>query len=84
MPQEDVDGVLKRMLGADIRKVRNSKGLTLEDLAHRSGLDRTAIQKIESGRHEPRAKTVMSLAKGLGVEPGALMGGEAWDRYSKS
>jgi transcriptional regulator with XRE-family HTH domain len=72
------------MLGADIRKVRNAKGLTLEDLAHRSGLHRTAIQKIESGKHEPRAKTVMSLAKGLGVEPGALMDGEAWDHYSKS
>ena len=46
------------MLGADIRKVRRAKGLTLEDLAHRSGLHRTAIQKIESGKHEPRAKTV--------------------------
>jgi transcriptional regulator with XRE-family HTH domain len=72
------------MLGADIRGVRNAKGLTLEELAERTGLHRTTIQKIESGEHEPRAKTLMKLAKGLGVKPGALMNGGAWDHYSAS
>lgn len=70
------------MLGADIRRVRKAKGLTLEELAERTELHRTTIQKLESGEHEPRARTVMRLAKGLGVEPGALMNGDAWNHYS--
>jgi transcriptional regulator with XRE-family HTH domain len=84
VPQRDELAVLKKMLGADIRSVRNAKGLTLERLAERSGVHRTTIQKIESGERNPRAMTVMSLAKGLGVEPGALMDKGAWDHFSNS
>lgn len=68
------------MLGGDLRRARQDKNLTLEDLAGRTGLHPTSIQKIESGAHEPRAKTVMVLAKGLGVKPGDLLDGEAWHR----
>jgi transcriptional regulator with XRE-family HTH domain len=82
VPQRDEDAVLKKMLGADIRSVRNARGLTLEDLAERTGLHRTTIQKIESGEHEPRARTLMSLAKGLDVKPGDLMNRDAWDHYN--
>jgi len=82
VPQRDEDAVLKKMLGAAIRSARNAKGLTLESLAERSGLHRTTIQKIESGERDPRAMTLMSLAKGLGVEPGALMNKGAWDHCS--
>lgn len=68
------------MLGGDIRRVRERSELTLEGLSERTGLHPTSIQKIESGEREPRAKTLMKLAKGLGVKPGDLLDGEAWRR----
>lgn len=72
--------VLKQMLGNDIRSVRKDKDMTLEQVSDRSGLHPTTIQKIESGEREPRAKTLMKLAKGLDVLPGELLKGDAWSR----
>jgi transcriptional regulator with XRE-family HTH domain len=80
VPQRDEDAVLKQMLGRDIRRVREGKKMTREDLAWRTGLHPTTIQKIENGKREPRAKTLMTLAKGLEVKPGALIDGDAWNR----
>lgn len=68
------------MLGNDIRSIRKDKGLTIEQVADASGLHPTSIQKIESGGHEPRAKTLLLMARGLGVPPGKLLEGDAWTR----
>jgi transcriptional regulator with XRE-family HTH domain len=64
------------MLGADIRMLRGAK--TQQEVADGSGLHVTTVQKIEGGEHEPQARTLMLLAKGLGVSPGKLIEGEAW------
>ncbi len=66
------------MLGADIRKLRGTK--TQREVADGSGLHVTTVQKIEGGEHEPQARTLMLLAKGLGIPPGKLIEGEAWTR----
>ena len=84
VPEKSQTPVLKRMLGRDIRSIREDRCLTLETVAERSGLHHTTIQKIESGGREPRAKTLMLLAKGLGVPPGLLLEGDAWNHVNRA
>jgi transcriptional regulator with XRE-family HTH domain len=50
-------------------------GLTLEELAERSRLTPNYIGTVENGRRDPSLSTVLSLAVGLGVPAGELLGG---------
>lgn len=61
--------------GREIRRRRGALGLTLEQLAERSGLTPNYIGTVENGRRDPSLSTVLALAKGLGCAPSALMGG---------
>lgn len=56
-----------------LRILRAEKGLTLRQLEELSGIGKDAISEIERGKRRPRASTLMSLAKGLGVEPQTLL-----------
>lgn len=61
--------------GREIRRRRGALGLTLEQLAERSGLTPNYIGTVENGRRDPSLSTVLALAKGLGCAASALMGG---------
>jgi transcriptional regulator with XRE-family HTH domain len=50
-------------LGEQIRKLRTAKGLTLEELAFRAGMDYTHISGIERGRRNPSFAALIDLAK---------------------
>ncbi len=50
-----------------LRQIRDSKALSQEDLAKESGLDRTTIIDLESGRRKPRPSTRRKLARALKV-----------------
>ena len=52
-------------LGSHIRKIRKSKGLTLKDLAEKSGLSIPYLSDIERGAVNPSLKTLQSIAKAL-------------------
>ena len=56
-------------IGERIKALRTAKGLTLYQLARRTGLQYTALKKIEEGQTAPRADTLVKIAKGIGVEP---------------
>ncbi len=56
-----------------LREVRTEHGLSQEDVGRRTGLHATAIGRLERGAREPRLKTILRLADGLGVPPGALL-----------
>lgn len=53
--------------GAALRRHRLSGGLTQEDLAFESGVDRTFIARIEAGKRQPTITTLLRLAQALGV-----------------
>lgn len=55
------------------RELRAERGLSQEDLGRRTGLHATAIGRIERGGREPRLKSILRLAEGLGVPPGSLL-----------
>jgi transcriptional regulator with XRE-family HTH domain len=64
-------------LGREVRRRRRALGLTLEQLAERSGLTPNYIGTVEHGQRDPSLSTVMALAKGLEVSASELLGGVA-------
>ena len=50
----------------EIRKVRQEKRLTQDQLAQKANLPRTTITKIESGIYNPTINTLMSIATAMG------------------
>lgn len=61
--------------GKEVRRRREAQGLTLEALAERASLTPNYIGGIEMGKRDPSLSTVISLARGLRVSPGDLLGG---------
>lgn len=51
-----------------IKEWRTLKGLSLEDLAIRSGVSESNISRIENHKQHPRPSTMRKLATALGVE----------------
>jgi DNA-binding Xre family transcriptional regulator len=53
---------------AELKRVRAERGLSLTDLADRSGIDRAAISRLESGKNpNPTFETVARYAAAVGV-----------------
>jgi transcriptional regulator with XRE-family HTH domain len=53
--------------GPLLRRQRSLRGLRQLDLARRSGLSRKAISNLESGKFEPSWRSVVLLARTLGI-----------------
>jgi transcriptional regulator with XRE-family HTH domain len=63
-----------RRVMADLKAERERQGLTLAQLAERSGIDKGAISKLETGRQvNPTVDTLSRIAAGLGVRVGLLL-----------
>jgi transcriptional regulator with XRE-family HTH domain len=58
--------------GARIRELRTQAGLSQDDLAESSGLFRTYMSRIETGRANPTVTVINKLALALGVTVGVL------------
>ena len=61
--------------GSEVRRIRESRGMTLEDLAESSRLTVKFIEKVEKGLLDVSLSTVFTLARGLGIEPTEFVGG---------
>src|SRR5918912_204407 len=68
------DVVSPEALGARVRGLRRERGLTLEELAQRSGVSRAMISKVERGEKNPTLMVAAKLAEGLGVTLSRLAG----------
>lgn len=60
-------------IGANLQRLRGLRGLTQEAAAEAAGLSRAAYRNLEAGLSEPRASTLVALAKALGVSPADLL-----------
>lgn len=58
---------------ARLAEVRQSKGMTQEQLAAATGVHRVTIARIETGEISPKATTLKKLADALGVLMDDLM-----------
>jgi transcriptional regulator with XRE-family HTH domain len=60
-------------------RLRKAAGLSQEEAAVRASLHRTAVGQLERGERVARADTIAKLAGVLGVDPGDLFDGIAWE-----
>ncbi len=58
---------MSERLGLELRRIREERGLTIEQLAKKSGISATTIRVVERGAREARGDTVAKLAKPLGL-----------------
>ena len=59
--------------GGRLRRLRETRSLSQEQLAHLAGLDRTYISSCEAGRRNVTIKTIEKLARALEVDAGVLV-----------
>src|ERR687885_1687210 len=71
-----VEEVSSGRLGERVRALRRERGLTLEELAQRSGVSRAMISKLERGEKNPTLVVAAKVAEGLGVGLSRLVGVE--------
>jgi transcriptional regulator with XRE-family HTH domain len=58
---------LDQHIGDRIRRLRSGQGLSLDDLAARSGVSRAMLSRIERGESSPTAQLLNRVCGGLGV-----------------
>ncbi|MGJ7557614.1 helix-turn-helix domain-containing protein [Variovorax sp. RB2P76] len=71
-PKHALDPVLVQ-LGEAIRSLRKANGISQEELAHRSSIDRSYMSSIERGTQNPGMMTIVQIAAGMGVSVAELM-----------
>lgn len=58
--------------GNRLRELRERVGISQEELAHRSGLDRSYVGGVERGERNASLLAICKLAKGLGIATATL------------
>jgi transcriptional regulator with XRE-family HTH domain len=58
---------MRKLVGRNVRRIRQAKGLTQEQLAEVSGFSQQYVSGLEQGRRNPTVVTVYELATALGV-----------------
>jgi transcriptional regulator with XRE-family HTH domain len=59
----------RRVVGANVRRLRKERGLTQESLALDATIDLTYLGGIERGRRNPSVEVLGRLANALGAHP---------------
>ena len=60
-------------LGAAIRRCRLAKGVSQEELAHRSAIDRSYMSSIERGGQNPGIVSIVRIARAMDLTMTELM-----------
>lgn len=69
-----MDGLLRRSLGHNLRRLRLARGLSQEAFADALFVHRTYLGGLERGERNPSLETVERIAEAAGVDPFALLG----------
>lgn len=70
-------------LGRRVRHLRKQAGLTLDQLAERTGVSGSHLSLVENARREPRLSLVQRIAEVLGVPVEDLLTGRAPTRRAE-
>ena len=65
--------IIKAVVGKNVRRYRELKGLSQEELAFDADLHRTYVNGVERGIRNPTVLIVAKLANALGVDPAKLL-----------
>ena len=78
-PSNALDAIgadLQDQVGANLRRFREARGLTQEQLAHAAGLATRHLQKIEAGQVNVTLRTLGRLGSALEIEASVLLEGQ--------
>ena len=64
---------MRQTVGFNLRRLRAAAGLSQEELAARTGLDRSYISGIEGGRRNPTVIVLNEIAVQLGIDARDLL-----------
>ena len=64
-----------KKIGENIRKAREKKKMSQTELADRVGWDLPNVSRLESGGTNATAKTLIKVAKAIGINPGEFFKG---------
>ncbi|WP_132726998.1 XRE family transcriptional regulator [Raoultella sp. BIGb0138] len=73
--EQDKPAALSLNIGNKIRRLRQSRGISLNDLSKLSGISKGALSKLESGHSNPRVDTLDAIAAALRLPIGDLLSG---------
>lgn len=61
------------LLGRAVRRTREERGISVDQLARASAIHRQRILALETGHLDPTYEQLLALADALGVQPSALV-----------
>lgn len=64
-----------KAVGRVVRTLRDSRKMSVNELASRSAISAATVEQIESGLHDITLLEVVALAKALGTNSEALLAG---------
>jgi transcriptional regulator with XRE-family HTH domain len=64
---------VRARFGANVRRLREARGLSQEAFGFASGIDRTYVSGVERGVRNPTITVVEKFARGLGVATHVLL-----------
>jgi transcriptional regulator with XRE-family HTH domain len=64
---------IRDLFAKNLRKLRQAKGLSQEELAHLANIDRTYVSSLERAVYSPSIEVLEKLAHALGVQPEDLI-----------
>jgi transcriptional regulator with XRE-family HTH domain len=64
---------MRKLVGRNVRAIRQAKGMTQEQLAESSGFSQQYISDLERGRRNPTVVTLWELSQALGATPVQLL-----------
>ena len=65
--------IFEKTVGGKIKQIRETKKVSLEELAERSGIELSMIQKIEQEKNIPSLAPLIKIARALGVRLGTFL-----------
>ncbi|MGI5268826.1 helix-turn-helix domain-containing protein [Nonomuraea sp. CA-218870] len=69
-PAPDTD---PRVIGQRVRQLRQSRGVSLSELARRAGIGKATLSGVETGTRNPTLETLWAITAQLGVPIGAIL-----------
>jgi transcriptional regulator with XRE-family HTH domain len=64
---------LREVFAANLRRLRNSKGVSQDELAYEANVSRSYLSQLEKGTFYASLNVVGRLSEALGVEPAELL-----------
>ena len=61
------------LLGRNVRKEREARGLAQEQLAFEAGMKRSYLSELERGLRNPSVRALGRLAEALSISPSTLL-----------